>query len=171
MGDRPARLPNRLLDDVGVGEVEKERDEIRETLVKRGHIDVGRIEKRGPKSIEQRVRRLVRDDVVTEGGADQAAFQSEAGRLLSGAEVTERQVAGFAAVAGVGASEAERPHDEAQRPVSGSRRRPRDIPAERASERGVRQTADGIHHLHVETAVRRCRREAARRGGGVDRRD
>ena len=145
-----------------VGEVEKERDQIGEALVERGHVDVGRIEKRRPQSVEQRVRRLVRDDVVAERGADQAALEREAGRFLSGAEVAERQVAGFTAVAGVDASEAERPHDEAQRPVGGSHRRPRDVPAERASECGVREAADGIHHLHVETAVGRCRREPAR---------
>ena len=130
--------------------------------MERRHVDVGRVEKRRPQAIEQRMRRLVGDDVVAEGGADQPAFEREAGRLLSGAEVAERQVAGLAAVAGIGAAEAERPDDEPQRPIRGRGRGPRDVPAERPPERTVREAADGIDHLHVEPAVGRSRRQAAR---------
>ena len=121
----PPRLADRLLDDLRVGEVQEERDEIREAFVKRRHVDVGRIEERRSQAVEQRVRRFVRDDVVAERRADQAAAQREAGGLLVGAEVAERQVAGFAAVAGVAPDETERPDDQPQRSVVRARWWPR----------------------------------------------
>ena len=70
----PPRVANRLLDDVRVGEVQEQRDQIGEAFVKRRHVDVGRIEKRRPQPVEQRMRRLVGDDVVAERGADEAAL-------------------------------------------------------------------------------------------------
>ena len=79
---RAAGLANRLLDDLGVGEVEEERDEIGEPFVERRHVDVGRIEERRAQPVEQRVRRLVRDDVVAERRADEAALQREARGFL-----------------------------------------------------------------------------------------
>ena len=89
-------------------------------------------------------------------------FSVKPAAFSSGAEVAEREVAGFAAVAGVGAAEAERPHDEPQRPIGRRRRRPRDVPPEGAPERRVGEAADGVHHLQVEAAVGRRRRQAAR---------
>ncbi len=91
--DGAAGLANRLLDDVRIGEVQEERDEIREALVERWNVDVGRIEERRAQAVEQRVRRFVRDDVVAERRADEAALQREARGFLVGAEVAERQVA------------------------------------------------------------------------------
>ena len=70
-----ARFPDAALDDVGVGEVEEQRDEIGERLVERRHVHVGRIHERRAQPVEQRVRRLVRDDVVAERGADQAVAE------------------------------------------------------------------------------------------------
>ena len=162
-GDRAVVLPNGLLDDVGVAEVEEQRDQVGKTLVERGHVDVGRIEKRRAQAIEQRMRCLVSDDVVAERRADETALQREPRRLLVRAEVAEREVAGFAAVAGVGAAEAERPHDEPQWTAIGRRRRrPRDVPPEGAPECRVGKAADGVHHLQVEAAVGRRGRQAAR---------
>ena len=89
-------------------------------------------------------------------------FSVKPAALLAGAEVAERQVAGLAAVAGVGALEAERPHHEAQRTIGRRRRRPRDVPPERAPERRVGEAADGVDHLQVEAAVGRRRRQPAR---------
>ena len=64
----------------------------------------------------------------------EAALQREARGFLVGAEVAERQVAGFAAVSGVGAVETERPDHEPQRSIGRRRRRPGDVAAERAAE-------------------------------------
>jgi hypothetical protein len=157
-----AGLANGLFDDIGIREVEEERHQIREAFVERGDVDVGRVEKRRPQPVEQRMRRLVDDDVVAEGGADQAALERETGRLVAGAEIAERQVAGLSAVAGVAAVEPERPHDEPQRAIGRRRCRPRDVPAERTSEGAIREAADGVHHLHVEASVGGRRRQAAR---------
>ena len=61
-----ARASNRLLDDVHVGEVEKQRDEIGKPFVEGRHVHIGRQEKHRPQAIEQRVRRLVHDDVMAD---------------------------------------------------------------------------------------------------------
>ena len=159
---RPAGAADRLLDDVRVREVEEQRHEIGEPFVERRHVDVGRDEKHRPQAVEQRVRGLVHDDVVAQGRADQTLPHHESGRVGTGVEIAERQIAALAAVAGIAAAKAERPDDQPQRTVGGHGGRPGDVAAERAPEGRVGQAADGIDHLQMKVAVQRRRREAAR---------
>ena len=171
VGDGAPGFANRLLDDVGVGEMEEERDQIGEALVERGHVDVGRIEKGRPQAVEQRMRRLVSDDVVAERGADQTAFQREARRLLVRRGNSRTRGHRLRGCSQHWCLEAERPHDEPQRPVGGRGRRPRDVAAESASERRVGEAADGIHHLHDGSGRWSAWATGRSRGAGADRRD
>ena len=135
--------------------MEKQRDEIRERLMKSGHVHVGRVRERRSQAIEQRMRRFVRHDVVTERGGDQAVLQREAGRVLARREVPEREVSGFAAVSRIGSLEPEGTHDQSQRSIVCRRGRPGNLAAERLPERCIRQAADGVDHLQMKEPVGR----------------
>ena len=50
--------------NLGKGEVLEERDEVRERLVEGEHVGVARLVEAAMHAVEQRVRHLVRDDVV-----------------------------------------------------------------------------------------------------------
>ena len=97
-------------------------------------------------------------------------LQREARRLVAGAEVTERQIAGLAAVAGVGCRESRTAGRSSATDRRGRGGRPGDVPPERAPERGVGQAADRVDHLQVEATVGRRRRRARSRAGGAGRR-
>ena len=73
----------RALDDVGIGEVQEQRDQIGEALMKRRHVDVGRFHERRAQAVEQRMRRFVRDDVMAQGRADESACHRESGGLAA----------------------------------------------------------------------------------------
>jgi hypothetical protein len=156
-----AQLADAALDDFRVREVQEQCDEIGERLVERRHVHVGRVGKRRPQTVEQRMRGLVRDDVVTERGGDQPFAQREARRMLAGREVTERKIPGFAAVPRVGPFESERPDHQSKRTIVHRRCRPRDLSSESFPEGGVRQAADRVDHLEMEESVRWRRRESA----------
>ena len=51
--------------DLGEREVLEQRDEVGERLVEREHVGIARLVEAAMDAVEQRVRRLVRDDVVT----------------------------------------------------------------------------------------------------------
>jgi hypothetical protein len=142
--------------------MQEERDQIGEALVKGGNIHVGGDLKERSQPVEQRVRRLVHDDVVTERCTDQPLSHHETGRVVSRREIAEREIAGFAAVSRIRAAEAEWANREPQRPALGRRGRPGDIASERLPEGRVGEAADGVDHLHVEVTVNRGRRQPAR---------
>ncbi len=56
-----------------VGEVLEERDDVGERLVEGVHVGVGRLVEARMHAVEQRVRGLVRDDVVRQAGEDERA--------------------------------------------------------------------------------------------------
>jgi hypothetical protein len=58
---------------LGQAEMLEQRDGIGEGLVKGQHVGVGRLAHAPVQPVEQRVRDLVRDDVVREAGEDQLA--------------------------------------------------------------------------------------------------
>ena len=58
---------------LGLGEDRQQRDDVGEALVKRRLVRVGRIEVALAQRVDQRVRRLVHDDVVREARVDRDA--------------------------------------------------------------------------------------------------
>src|SRR5262245_5282413 len=114
--------------------MKEQGNQVGEALVERGHVDVGRFHERGAQGVEQRMRGLVRDDVVAEGRGDQAALDGKAGGPAAGPEVAERQVAGLAAVPGVRPAD-EGPYFQPERPFRAGRDGPRDLTAKRTLER------------------------------------
>ncbi len=65
-----AAAPDLVLQNLPEGEVLHQRDDIRKALVERQHIRIGRLRKAVVHAIENRVRRLMRDDIVGEATED-----------------------------------------------------------------------------------------------------
>ena len=88
---RTARVTQPLLDDVGKAEMLQQRDDVRESLVESEDVRIHRRRKLGSQRVEQRVRRLVRDDVVRQRREHQPARNRMARRIRLGVEPAERQ--------------------------------------------------------------------------------
>ena len=69
----------------------EQRDDVGERLVEGQHVRVGRLHEVLVQAVEQRVRRLVRDDVVRQAGEDHAAGELAGGAIVGGRKVAEEQ--------------------------------------------------------------------------------
>ena len=130
-------------------------------------------------AVEQRVRRLVRDDVVREAGEHHAAGNVLGSGGLGGAEVAEQQRDLVRAVVGVRLAErvridAEPAHEDRIVLATLARRRrtvpPQAAAAERALEIVDGQAGHGVDHLLVELRLALSRRPARPAPAGWDRR-
>ena len=134
------------------------------------HVGLNRLVELRPQPVEQRVRRLVRDDVVRQRREHQTTWYRVASRLLAGAKVSERQAVVVAIVVGVLFRERERPDAQAQGVAAPGRQAasPGDVAPECAAERRIGQAADGVDHLKVElTVVRRGRQSILQQQVGM----
>ena len=86
-----ARSRDLMPQDLGVGEVLKEGDEIGERLVKGQDVAISRLEKVALHTVEDCVRGLVGDDVVRQARERHAARHAIGGRLGTRREVAEKQ--------------------------------------------------------------------------------
>ena len=138
-GDRPVVVragdvaPDELVHDLWQREHRQQRDDVRESLVKRGLVGRGGRHEAAAQSVDEGVRGLVNDDVVRQAHED---------RLAGISVVTEYQRLGFARVKRVHLLEGVR--DDLQLV---SAKRPGDPPAER-----VLKMRQGTHHQRVDVA-------------------
>ena len=106
----------------GKREVLEQRDDVGERLVEGEHVGVARLDEAAVHAVEQRVRRLVRDDVVRQAGEDQRRPACSSGRRPPAREVAEQQRLLLRAVVGVRLAQRVRidaqPLDERRRPDS-----------------------------------------------------
>ena len=72
-GQVAARRRDLVPQDVRQGEVLEQRHDVGERLVEGEHVGVARLDEAAMHAVEQRVRRLVGDDVVRQAGEDRAA--------------------------------------------------------------------------------------------------
>ena len=72
-------------------EVLEDGDDVGERLVEGDHVRIARVEHAAMHAVEDRVRHLVRDDVVREAGEDDAAGKLVARVGRRGVEVAEQQ--------------------------------------------------------------------------------
>ena len=86
-----ARRGDLVAQHVGEGEVLEERDEVRERLVEGEHVGIARLVEAAVHAVEQRVRHLVRDDVVGEAGEDGERRRAGSFRAHRRGEVAEEQ--------------------------------------------------------------------------------
>ena len=156
---RPAGRGNLVLEDLGEREVLEQRDDVGKRLVEGADVGVGRREIAAVHAVEQRVRRLVRDDVVREAGEHHAARNVLGCFGLGGAEVAEQQRNLVRRVVGVRLAQRVRidaeAADEHRIVLAAPARRRRTVPpqaaaAERAFEVVDGQAGHGVDHLLVE---------------------
>ena len=86
-----ARARDLVPQDLREREVLQQRDDVGERLVKGADVGVGRLQEVPVHAVEQRMRGLVRDDVVRQAGEDHAAGHVIAGVVLDRLEVAEEQ--------------------------------------------------------------------------------
>jgi hypothetical protein len=159
-GEIAARLRDLIAQDLGEAEVLEEGDDVGERLVEGERVAVRRQEILRQRRVEQRVRRLVRDDVVREAGEHEPARQLRAGRGAHRGEVAEQERVLARAVVRVRSAEGVRvdaePVDELV-PVADLARaiamRPEHAPSERELEVAHRRHGDGVDELLVELRV------------------
>ncbi len=82
------------LHHLAMAEMLKDRDEIGKAFVEAEDVRPARLAKMGAQTVEQRMRDLVRDDVVRQTGENDAAWQGPPVRVRHGAEVAKAQFAG-----------------------------------------------------------------------------
>ena len=80
-----------MLDQLAEGESLQQRDDVRETLMERGHVRVGVLEVPVMDRIQDRVRHLVGDDVRAQAREDETARIVGALALIGGGEIAEQQ--------------------------------------------------------------------------------
>ena len=72
-GEIAARARDLVAQHARIGEVLEQRDDVGERLVEGQHVAIDRLVEARMHAVEQRVRRLMRDDVVRQAGEDQRA--------------------------------------------------------------------------------------------------
>ena len=87
---RALRLPDLACQRLRHREVLEQRDNVGESFVERRHVDIGPLGIAGMQPVEQRVRRLVRDDVVRDDAEDDRAAHDRAA-AVGGREIAEQQ--------------------------------------------------------------------------------
>jgi hypothetical protein len=138
----------------------EEGDDVGERFVEGEHIRVARFGEIGVQPVQERVRGLVRDDVVREAGKDQAARQVRPGVLGDRWKIAEEQGLLLGAVVGVGLPQCVRvdaklAHElvyDTHAWLVGSRR-PQRAPAQRPLE-----VLDGRHGHRVNHLLVKLRR-------------
>ena len=97
----------------------EQRDDVGEGLVEGEHVGVARLDEAPVHAVEQRVRRLVRDDVVREAGEDECRRAGCCAGSAGAREVAEQQRLLLRAVVGVGLAQGVRvdaqPPDDTRR--------------------------------------------------------
>ena len=134
------RLAERVVDHLGQGEHREDRDDVGQRLVEGGLVGQRRLEEARAQAVEDRVGRLVADDVVREAGVHRAPVGSR--------QVAEEDPAVLASVVGVRLGEGPR-HDvelvgarSASRCVARARTRTPPACAPRSRRRSGRGTPD-----------------------------
>ena len=136
-------------------EVLEQRHHVGEALVEGVHVDVGRLLVQGAEPIDQRVRRLVHDDVVGQAAEHPLPGQVPAGVAGIGTEVAEAQGATVPVVEDrVLTLEAVREDPQSVAPP------PAEPPAQPALEVLQQRAGHRVHHLLVEAGVPLAGREA-----------
>src|SRR5262245_6860394 len=143
-------------------EVLEQSDNVREGLVKRQHVRVSGFHEMLVETIEQRMSRLVRNDVVGETGKDHPTGELAGGSILDGRKVAEEERPPLPAVVSI--CHPKRMWVDAQ-PLDVTfilsiALRPERLPSERALETVHRSHDHGIDHLLVKLRVPFGRREA-----------
>ena len=95
------RLVDLLAQGLRHGEVLEQRHQIGEGLVKGRRIGMARLLPIGMQPIQQRMRRLMRHDIVGKTAEDPAAAHHRPGILRIGAEIAEQQGNAIGAVIGI----------------------------------------------------------------------
>src|SRR5262245_27392967 len=154
---------DRPLDDVRVGEMEEQRDDVSESFVKRGHIDVGGIQKGRTQSVEKRMARFMCDHVVTQRCANNSVAKSETGAFVASGEVAKGDITSFTAVTSICRAHAKRPEHQTKRFVLRGRfYGPCNVVPEGMPESSVGEAANCVHHLRMELSIGRRRNQATR---------
>ena len=122
-----AGLSDRVEQRFLVREVQEQRRQIGERLVEREHVGVRWLGEEGPDPVDDRVRDLVRDDVVRQASEDALAGQVVALIGIRSPEIAEQDAVGLAAVERVGLDHRVRKQLEDPDVVRLARRPPRFI--------------------------------------------
>ena len=161
-----------ILDQLAKREALEQRDDVGEALVERRHVGVGVLDVALVNRVENRVRRLVGDDVGAQTGEDQPAGIVRALELIGGGEVAEQEGHLVGIVIGVGVAKRVRmdakPLDVFARHCRsvhvGLALRPHQarIPHDPAAQRAL-EVADRLHRHGVDELLMKLRVAFARR--------
>ena len=167
-----------VLDQFAKREALEQRHDVGEALMERRHVGVGVLDVARMNRVENRVRRLVGDDVRAQAGEDEPARIVGALELIGGGEVAEQEGDLVGIVIGVGVAQRVRmdaePLDVVVAPLPGAavrrRRRPHQArpphhpPSQRAFEVADRLHRHGVDELLVKLRVAFAGRQALLRG-------